>query len=97
MNFPGLDPGWTFAHRAAHAVRLVKTWSLPETRAALEAGEKVVVVATTALGDSILTTPLLESLAAKLGRERVSLLVRNPYVELYQPDPRLHRVFSVRG
>jgi ADP-heptose:LPS heptosyltransferase len=97
MNFPGLDPAYTFAFHAGHALRLVRTWSLLETRAALESGEKVLVVVTTALGDSILTTPLVDSLSQKIGRERVSMLVKNPYVELYQPDPRLHRVFSVRG
>jgi ADP-heptose:LPS heptosyltransferase len=97
MNFPGLDPAWTLAHYTGHAFRLIKTWSLPETRAALEQGEKVLVVATTALGDSILTTPLIETLSANLGPGRVSLMVKTPYVELYQPDPRLHRVFSVRG
>ena len=97
MNFPGLDPAYTFAHHAGHALRLIKTWSLSETRAALDAGEKVLVVATTALGDSILTLPLIETLSAQLGSGRVSLLVKTPYVELYQPDSRLHRVFSVRG
>ena len=97
MNFPGLDPAYMLAHRAGHAVRLIKTWSLPETRTALEQGEKVLVVATTALGDSVLTTPLIETLSRNLGPDRVSLLVKTPYIELYQPDPRLHRVFSVRG
>src|SRR5271156_3996695 len=97
MNFPGLDPAYTLAHRAGHLTRLIKTWSLAETREALERGEKVLVVATTALGDSILPTPLIETLSANLGPGRVSLLVKTPYAELYQPDPRLHRVFSVRG
>lgn len=97
MNFPGLDPAYTLAHHAAHLTRLIKTWSSDETRAALEAGEKVLVVATTALGDSLLTTPLIQTLSEKLGPGRVSLLVKTPYVELYQSDPRLHRVFSVRG
>ncbi|HEV3271164.1 MAG TPA: glycosyltransferase family 9 protein [Candidatus Methylacidiphilales bacterium] len=97
MNFPGLDPAYTLAHHAAHLTRLITTWSLPETCEAFEQGEKVLVVATTALGDSILTTPLIETLSASLGPGRVSLLVKTPYAELYQPDPRLHRVFSVRG
>jgi ADP-heptose:LPS heptosyltransferase len=63
----------------------------------LDRGEKVLVVASTALGDSILTTPLIETLSASLGPERVSLLVKTPYAELYKSDPRLHRVFCVRG
>jgi ADP-heptose:LPS heptosyltransferase len=97
MNFPGLDPAYMLAHHAGHAVGLIKTWSQTEAREALAGGKKVLVVATTALGDSILTTPLIETLSAYLGPERVSLLVKTPYVELYQPDPRLRRVFSVRG
>jgi len=97
MNFPGLDPVYTFTHRAAHALRLIKTWSAPRTREALESGEKVLVVATTALGDSLLTTPLIETLAKGIGPEYVSLLVKTPYAELYQGDPRLNRVLTVRG
>jgi ADP-heptose:LPS heptosyltransferase len=97
MNFPGLDPTYTWTWHTAHALRLARTWSMIETREALDNGEKVLVVVTTALGDSLLTTPLVESLSTKLGRERVAMLVKNPYVELYQPDPRVHRVFSVRG
>jgi ADP-heptose:LPS heptosyltransferase len=99
MNFPGLDPAWSLAHHGAHALGLTRTWSLAETRAALTGTqkEKVLVVATTALGDSLLTTPLVETLARHLGPERVSILVKAPYADLYQNDPRLHRVFSVRG
>jgi heptosyltransferase-1 len=97
MNFPGLDPAWTFAHQAGHALRLIRTWTAPEIRAALEGGEKVLVVATTALGDSLLTTPLYQTLSDTLGPKRVSLLVKQPYAELYHGDKRLHRVFTVRG
>lgn len=97
MNFPGLDPAWTSFHHAAHALGLAKTWSLDECKTALGQNEKVLVVAATALGDSLLTTPLIETLAHHLGPERVSLLVRAPYAGLYWNDPRLHRVFTVRG
>jgi ADP-heptose:LPS heptosyltransferase len=97
VNFPGLDPAWTLAHHIGHAVRLIDTWSLEETRGAIDHGEKVLVVATTALGDSLLTLPLVQTLSERLGPDRVSLLVKGPYAELYQSDPRLHRVFTVRG
>jgi ADP-heptose:LPS heptosyltransferase len=97
MNFPGLDPVYSLVHHAGHAMRLINTCSLEETRAGLEQGEKVLVVATTALGDSLLTTPLIQTLSDKLGPGRVSLLVKTPYIELYQSDPRLHRVMYVRG
>jgi ADP-heptose:LPS heptosyltransferase len=97
MNFPGLDPAWSRCHHAARALGLARTWSILQCREALGRQEKVLVVATTALGDSLLTTPLIETLAHHLGPERVSLLVRAPYAELYRGDPRLHRVFTVRG
>jgi ADP-heptose:LPS heptosyltransferase len=97
MNFPGLDPVYSLTHHAGHATKLIKTWSLAETRVALDQDAKVLVVATTALGDSLLTLPLVETLSKRIGSSRVSLLVKTPYVELYQPDTRVHRVFSVRG
>ena len=97
MNFPGLDPAWTAAYRAAHLCGFIPTWTLDETRPAVADGAKVLVVATTALGDSLLTTPLIEALSTTLGRERVSLLVKRPYAEIYRDDPRLSHVFTVRG
>lgn len=97
MNFPGLDLAWTYGHHAGHALRLMRTWSLAETRAGVDRGEKILVVATTALGDSLLTTPLVETLSERLGRERVSLLVKAPYAGLYEKDPRVANVFTVRG
>ncbi len=97
MNFPGLDPLWSFGHHAGHALGLTRTWSLSETRAALERGERILVVATTALGDSVLTTPLIGTLSQRLDPDRVSLLVKTPYAALYEHDPRLYQVFSVRG
>jgi ADP-heptose:LPS heptosyltransferase len=97
MNFPGLDFAWSGAHHLARAVGFVRPWTLEQARAGLAKGEKVLVVASTALGDSLLTTPLLSTLAQHLGPERVSLLVKAPFAELYRNDPRLHRVFTVRG
>ena len=97
MNFPGLDPAWACWHHVARAVGLIRPWTLPQAQEAVTGGEKILVVATTALGDSLLTMPLVETLSQRLGRERVSLLVKAPYAELYQQDPRLHRAFTVRG
>ena len=97
MNFPGLDPAWSLAHHATHALGLTPTWSLGETQMARARDRKVLVVATTALGDSLLTTPLIETLSKRLGPQRVSLLVKAPYAELYREDPRIGQVFVVRG
>jgi ADP-heptose:LPS heptosyltransferase len=97
MNFPGLDPLWSGLHHAGHSLGLIRPWSLEEMRARLGENEKVLVVATTALGDSLLATPLLETLSRHLGPDRVSFLIREPYLDLYEGDPRIHRLFSVRG
>ena len=97
MNFPGLDFAWSGSHHLGHALGIIRPWTLEQARTGIARGEKVLVVASTALGDSLLTTPLVESLAHHLGRERVSLLVKAPYADLYRDDPRLHRVFTVRG
>jgi heptosyltransferase-2/heptosyltransferase-3 len=97
MNFPGLDFTWRGAHQAARACGFVRPWTLEQVQAGVAKGENILVVASTALGDSLLTTPLLSTLAHHLGRDRVSLLVKAPFAELYRDDPRLHRVFTVRG
>jgi ADP-heptose:LPS heptosyltransferase len=97
MNFPGLDPIWSGVHHGARALGLIRPWTIEQAHDQLAGNEKVLVVASTALGDSLLTTPLLSTLATHLGRERVSLLVKAPYADLYRDDPRLHRVFTVRG
>jgi ADP-heptose:LPS heptosyltransferase len=97
MNFPGLDPAWSLFHHAAHGAGLLRTWPLAEIRRQLRGNERVLVVATTALGDSLLTLPLIETLSRQIGSRRVSLLVKAPYAELYRNDPRVARVFTVRG
>jgi ADP-heptose:LPS heptosyltransferase len=78
-------------------VGIIRPWSLERARAAMAEDAKVLVVASTALGDSLLTTPLIETLSKHLGRDRVSILVKAPYADLYRDDPRLHRLFTVRG
>jgi ADP-heptose:LPS heptosyltransferase len=97
MNFPGLDPAWSWYHHVARAIGLINPWTLPRAQEAAAGGEKILVVATTALGDSLLTTPLIETLSERLGRDRVSLLIKAPYADLYEQDPRLRRAFTVRG
>jgi len=97
VNFPGLDLAWSGAHHFLRGIGVVRPWMLQRTREAIAGDAKVLVVASTALGDSLLTTPLVETLSNRLGRDRVSLLVKAPYADLYCDDPRLHRVFTVRG
>lgn len=98
MNFPGLEPAWNTWQRTRRLLGIAPTWSLKQCREALADPQTgVIVVASTALGDTVLCTPLLDLLSRELGPERVTFLVREPYLPLYEEDPRLQRAFSVRG
>ncbi len=97
MNFPGLDSGWRSYHSLLHGVGWIKPWDLAKCKEAVQKGEKILVVANTALGDSILCTPLLKSLSDALGADRVGFLVRDSYVALYQGVPWIGKVFGVKG
>lgn len=97
MNFPGLDPAWSGIHRTLFNLRLLRPWTISHCRASLAAGDSVLVVATTALGDTILCTPLIQALSEELGPKRVSFLVREPYAKLFENDPRLGGVYTVGG
>lgn len=97
MNFPGLELGWNTTHRALHTAGLIHPWDLEQTRSAIERGARVLVVASTALGDSLLCTPLLKTLGEKLGPDRVGFLVRKPFAELYEQTPWIGNVFTSRG
>jgi heptosyltransferase-3 len=76
---------------------VIQPWDLAKCKEAVQRGEKILVVANTALGDSILCTPLLRSLSKELGSERVGFLVRNAYVDLYKGVPWIGKVFGVQG
>jgi heptosyltransferase I len=97
MNFPGLDPLWRGTHKTAQALYAIRPWTISHCRAAIAAGDSVVVVATTALGDSILCTPLIQALSDELSPDRVGFLVREPYASLYEKDPRIGRLYTVGG
>jgi ADP-heptose:LPS heptosyltransferase len=97
MNFPGLQPAWNTSHRLMHSGGLIHPWSLNEARSALDHGAHLLVVASTALGDSLLCTPLLQTLAERLSSSRVHFLVREAYAELYRDTPWIGRVLTSRG
>jgi ADP-heptose:LPS heptosyltransferase len=97
MNFPGLDLSWTLFHRIAERLGAVRPWKQDEIQASLRRGDGVLVVATTALGDTLLCTPLLQTLADALGPKRVGFLVRDDYRALYANDPRIGHLFTMPG
>jgi ADP-heptose:LPS heptosyltransferase len=97
MNFPGLDFTWQSTHHAAHKLGIIRTWDLPQCQQALHSQAKVLVVANTALGDTILCTPLLKALSNHLGAQRVGFLVKKPYRALYQHAPWIESVYSTPG
>lgn len=97
MNFPGLDPAWKAYHGVLRGLRIISPWSLERCKSELGKEAKLLVVANTALGDSILCTPLLKSLSDHFGKDRVGFLVRQTYVELYKGVPWIGKVFGAQG
>ena len=97
MNFPGLDPAWKLFHRCLHGAGAIQPWTQEECRNSITQSEGILVVATTALGDTILCTPLLQSLTGALGEGRVDFLVRRSYASLYEGYPKLGAVHTVGG
>lgn len=97
MNFPGLEFAWNSTHRALHTGGVIRPWNLEQTQGAIGRGARVLVVASTALGDSILCTPLLRTLGDALGPERTGFLVRKPFTDLYENTPWIGQVFAAQG
>lgn len=97
MNFPGLELGWNSYHSLLKGLGVIAPWNIEQCREAIGRGAGVVVCAPTALGDSLLCTPLLKSLADTLGPKRVGFVVKQPFVELYEETPWIGRVFGARG
>jgi ADP-heptose:LPS heptosyltransferase len=59
--------------------------------------ERVLVVATTAIGDSVLCTPLIESLRRSLPHAWLGFLVSKNVLSLYEHDRRLNSVIPYYG
>jgi len=97
MNFPGLDPSWILSHRALYRGGLIQPWNLERCREETQKNAGILVVAPTALGDTVLCTPLLRTLAENLGRERSGFLVKENCRELYETDPHVGNLFTVSG
>jgi ADP-heptose:LPS heptosyltransferase len=97
MNFPGLELTWNTYHASLYALGFIKPWELTECRAAIQTGGKVLVCATTALGDSLLCTPLLKTLSDTLGSQRVGFIVKEPFADLYRDTPWIGQIFTAQG
>jgi ADP-heptose:LPS heptosyltransferase len=87
MNFPGLEL----------AAGVIRPWDMETCRKALEKEAKVLVCSTTALGDSILCTPLLKTLSDQLGRDRVGFVVKEGFADLYEGSSFVGHLFTIRG
>ncbi|MDD5262148.1 MAG: glycosyltransferase family 9 protein [Methylacidiphilales bacterium] len=97
MNFPGLDPAWILTHRSLQHAGVIRPWNLGACRNEINRGAKVLVVSSTALGDTVLCTPLLRALSENLGRDHTGFLVKKPYRDLYAADAAIGEVFTVSG
>lgn len=97
MNFPGLDSSWCCSHHSLRGLGIIRPWTIDGCLRSVDRGDRILVVANTALGDSILCTPLIKSLSDAIGPDRVGFLVRAPFTELYEKTPWISDVLPSHG
>jgi ADP-heptose:LPS heptosyltransferase len=96
MKIPLVDGVVRWTTLGAHACGLLptaRTWSLGD----LERAHGILVVITTALGDSICFTPALEALRVRCPRARLVGLYHTAFASMYRQDPRLDQVIPYYG
>lgn len=96
MKIPLLDGIVRWGTLAAHRGGLLPTarhWSVED----LEHARGILVVISTALGDSISLTPALEALRARWPRTRLVGLYHAVFASMYADDPRLDGVIPYYG
>jgi ADP-heptose:LPS heptosyltransferase len=96
MKFPLLDGIVRWTTVAAHGCGLLPTaatWS-PED---LDRAKGILVVISTALGDSVSCTPVLEALRARAPQSRLVGLYQAAFAPMYRDDPRLDSVIPYYG
>ena len=96
MKIPGLDGLVYRTFRALDHLGYIRTVrDLAEAN--LEAVGGILVVVTTARGDSICFTPALQALRSRFPRARIVGLFHHAFAELYRQDPRLDAVIPYWG
>jgi ADP-heptose:LPS heptosyltransferase len=96
VKIPCLDGIVRWGTLAAHGtglLRTAETWSATD----LDRAQGILVVISTALGDSVCFTPALEGLRVRFPRARLVGLYHAAFAELYRRDPRLDAVIPYHG
>jgi ADP-heptose:LPS heptosyltransferase len=95
MNLRIRDNLVYWSHRGLAATGRIRAPTLDEIRR--EGFQRVLVAATTAIGDAVLCTPLLASLRAAHPRAHIGFWVPLAAEPLFRGDPGLNRVLGYRG
>jgi ADP-heptose:LPS heptosyltransferase len=96
VKIPLLDGVVRWGTLAAHGAGLLRTapaWSAAD----LDRARGILVVVSTALGDSICLTPALDGLRARFPRARLVGLYHAAFAAMYRGDPRLDAVIPYHG
>ena len=96
MKIPGLDGLVRWATLGAHRLGLLPTaarWT-PED---LDCARGILIVVSTALGDSVCSTPLLDGLRRRFPHVRLVGLYHAAFASMYRDDPRMDEVIPYYG
>lgn len=96
MKIPGLDTAVFQTVRWMH--RLGKIRTIRDLNAVrIDGIHSILIVVTTALGDSVTFTPALTSLRKRYPKARIVGLYHKAYSALYEDDPRFDRIIPYYG
>lgn len=95
MNLRFRDHAIFWTHLFLHKMERIER--VPLNQIDVHACRSILVVATTALGDAILCTPLIRGLREQLPNAKIGFWVKEKFVPLFQHDPNLNVVLPYFG
>ena len=95
MNLRFRDHAIFLTHLFLHKMEQIE--SVPLNKIDVHTCRSILVVATTALGDAILCTPLIRSLREQLPNVKIGFWVKEKFASLFQHDPILNVVIPYYG
>lgn len=95
MNLKLKDHALVWAHLFLNKMERIER--VPLNQIDVRACRSILVVATTALGDAILCTPLIRSLREQLPHVKIGFWVKEKFAPLFMHDPNLNIVMPYHG
>ncbi|MBV9464393.1 MAG: hypothetical protein JO317_09210, partial [Verrucomicrobiae bacterium] len=95
MNLRFRDHALFLSHLILHKIDRIER--VPLAAIDVRACRSILVVATTALGDAILCTPLIRALRDQLPHVKIGFWVKDTFADLFEHDPSINVVMPYHG